>query len=317
MCGHFVVFALGAMLFAGCEKAEPPKQVQREPEVRTVPQEPLAVSSSVEEPESSAEESSSSEQVSSSSQTSFSMSVASPKGEGRTPAPKRETPVPFKEPEPQLCNDVPADALCDNRDGEIYATVKIGLQVWMAENLRFDKAGSWCYNDKPENCKAFGRLYTWTSAVDLDDSFQTTSAGSQIAAHHRGACPQGWHVPSMEDMKLLETFIEKVNAKLDKQHPEAVGTSLKSKTDWNACDSDDEECEAGSNRYGFNAKPAGRRNADGSFDDIKNDAGFWTSAEAENASHAPYWDLYYATDKFWGSYTNKKSIGYSVRCLKD
>ena len=118
------------------------------------------------------------------------------------------------------------------------------------------------------------------------------------------------------EMNELVTFIGKKNSK--RVGPlEAVGTSLKSVHDWNACDTTDAECAVGTNRYGFNARPAGRRNADGTYDDLRRDAGFWIAEESDNASHARYWDLYYATDKFWGDYTNSKSVGYSVRCLKD
>ena len=72
----------------------------------------------------------------------------------------------------------------DARDGKIYKTVKIGDQVWMAENLNYDAGeGSWCYKDSLSNCEKYGKLYTWEAA--------------------RRSAPKGWHLPSKEEFETL------------------------------------------------------------------------------------------------------------------
>ena len=73
--------------------------------------------------------------------------------------------------------------LTDSRDGQAYMTMKIGNQVWMAENLNYEMADSYCYDDRTSNCSKYGRLYTWDAAMK--------------------ACPLGWHLPTQNEWKTL------------------------------------------------------------------------------------------------------------------
>lgn len=218
--------------------------------------------------------------------------------------------------EPKFCTIVPDGMVCDSRDGKMYRTVRIGRQLWLAQNMNHRTEGSWCYNNRSETCETIGRLYDWAAAMDLPRKYLSKTTEGLLSAKHQGVCMEGWHVPSEQDMKTLVNYVEEKNAELEGV-VEAVGTSLKSEKGWANCETEDEVCVPPTNRYGFGALPAGRRHADGSFNDIGYDSGFWISAESPNGIHAPYWDLYYSSDKFWGSYSNRKKVAYSVRCIKD
>ena len=69
--------------------------------------------------------------------------------------------------------------MIDARDNQTYQTVTLGDQTWLAQDLNYETDNSWCYDDDPENCDTYGRLYDWEAA--------------------RTACPAGWHLGSDEE----------------------------------------------------------------------------------------------------------------------
>jgi len=123
-------------------------------------------------------------------------------------------------PNIKIKNPKATDYIVDNRDKQIYQTVEINALIWMAENLNYNSNNSVCYEDKPDNCVKYGRLYSWAAA--------TTAI-----------CPSGWRLPSDEELHNLMYGSNKVN-------------SLKAVSGWNN--------NGGTDSYGFSALPSGSSN---------------------------------------------------------
>jgi len=90
----------------------------------------------------------------------------------------------------------------DTRDGKTYKTVKIGEQVWMAENLNFAAKGSRCYNDSIAYCGKYGRLYDWVTAMVLPKSCINDMC-ALVDTKYKGICPTGWHLPNEAEWGVL------------------------------------------------------------------------------------------------------------------
>lgn len=207
--------------------------------------------------------------------------------------------------------DDPFDAMSgtftDERDGHQYKWVKIGEQIWMAENLAYipyvcapdSQCGIWVYGYSGEgsygtNLNVYGCLYDWETAMEV--------------------CPDGWHLPSDEEWIELERFLgiaeddilkdnvprgEEINAsgKL------GVGSNLWSVQSINH-----------TNETEFSVVPGGMRMSSGRYRSIGDEAMFWTSSYNNDNN----WLIYRAISSqgILRFYFNGKQ-GVSVRCIKD
>ena len=166
-------------------------------------------------------------------------------------------------------------------DGNTYNTVLIGTQCWMAENLNYETADSWWYDNSATSGDVYGRLYNWDAALT--------------------ACPDGWHLPTDTEWTTLTDYLGGENV---------AGVKLKdtTTTHWNPPN-------PGTNSSGFTALPGGHRNISGYFYSRGN-SGSWWSATEDGPNYSWRRALFLGGEGVLRN-LNFKSYGYSVRCLRD
>jgi uncharacterized protein (TIGR02145 family) len=185
----------------------------------------------------------------------------------------------------------------DPRDGQVYPWVRIGDQIWMAENLRLaTEAGSWCWEDNEAECESRGRFYDWETAQRV--------------------APPGWHLPSDEEWKVLERALGLTADQIEETGIErggpanTVAAALKKRGAWpteyegNPIEITDET--------GFSAIPSG----------------LFGLGEFSHEGYTGWWTSTASGDQAWirvlGFFNNKltrdlnsKAHAYPVRCVKD
>ncbi|MCF0215853.1 MAG: hypothetical protein HUK21_05220 [Fibrobacteraceae bacterium] len=164
-----------------------------------------------------------------------------------------------------------------------YKTVVIGNQVWYKENLRINAPGSFCYQNNEENCKKYGRLYTWDGAY--------------------GLCPSGSHLPNNNEWQTLLEYLKKMDSS-------PVGKNLKAREAWQQSING-----AGSDLFGFMALPGGAMEDSLHFTGIDYYAGFW-SRSIVDTNEAYVYSLHGDDDSSIFS-KSSKMWGHSVRCIMD
>ena len=189
-------------------------------------------------------------------------------------------------------------------DGNVYNTVTIGTQTWMAENLKTTHyrdgtlipnttvgttwggltTGAWCdYDNSVSNGTAYGHLYNWFAASDS-----------------RNLAPLGWHVPTNAEWTTLITYLGGVSV---------AGGKLKQAGTLNWISPN----TAATNETGFSALPGGKRYSSSGFFSQLGSYGYWRSFDDSSWSTQYMESTYAGVDRFDFS----KADGFSVRCVRD
>ena len=169
----------------------------------------------------------------------------------------------------------------DTRDNQVYKTIVIGTQTWMAQNLNYGQTNSFCADNELSNCTKYGRLYKSTVA---DTS-----------------CFDGWHVPSSSDWSTLYDFIYEEKKLSGNQ----VGKYLKSASLWTT---------PGVDSYGFSAVPGGYLWYNGTYKNVGSTVSFWVKSGTGMANVPKYLT---SSDEFSEDSPRSTSDSFYIRCLKD
>jgi uncharacterized protein (TIGR02145 family) len=192
-------------------------------------------------------------------------------------------------------------------DGNVYKTVTIGTQVWMAENLKATKYRNgdligtttpttlniygentpkyqWAYHGNETNVATYGRLYTWWVITD-----------------NRNLCPLGWHVPSDVEWTTHINYLGGENIAGGKLRETGM-------THWANANT------GATNESGFTALPGGHRDGSGEIGGIGS-YGIWWSATEISVNYA--WIRNVNQGYIVGRNNGSKYNGHSVRCISD
>lgn len=194
-------------------------------------------------------------------------------------------------------------------DGNIYATIQIGEQLWMAENLNVshyqngdeiltgynDADWAWTletgaysvYGNSSSNSEIYGNLYNWFTISD-----------------EREVCPTGWHIPSKEEYIELINFLGGYDI---------AGGKLKESGEelW------DSPNIGATNESGFSAIPGGLRGGYGSgqYLYLGFSGSFWTRTLNNSGDEAYNLKLNHNSSNVWIT-DNLKRFGFSIRCIE-
>lgn len=197
-------------------------------------------------------------------------------------------------------------------DGNEYKTVKIGTQVWMAENLKTTryndgtgifffpenysvevKKGYYVdYDNNPANSEIYGRLYNWYVVDNNPDTKLASNGGKNI-------CPKGWHVPNDAEWTTLITYLG--------------GDSNADKLIDNSTNLWSDITSEITNESGFTALPSGWREIDGSFNHLGGVAMWWSSTSLRSSTAS----IVYTYGMNIREEYHFREASLCIRCIKD
>lgn len=209
-----------------------------------------------------------------------------------------------------------------DKDGNVYHTVTIGTQTWMAENLKTTQyndgtaiplvtdntawynlstpAYCWYNNDAATYKNTYGALYNW----------YTVNTGK--------LAPTGWHVATDAEWTTLENYLIANGYNYDgSTSGDKYAKSLAATTDWVTYSGTGTIGNdlTKNNHTGFSALPGGDRYVDGTFYGVGSNGLWWSSTESGTSIA---WGRYVYYDySYVGRGNNGKQDGFSVRCVRD
>ncbi len=222
-----------------------------------------------------------------------------------------------------------------DKQENIYSTVQIGAQCWMAENLKTTTypdgtsiigpytgtgtawsdantadEGAYAYPDGEEaKVETYGLLYNWHAAAG-EPAVPANADGVQ------GICPTGWHLPTDKEWSDLEYHLGMIEDEAYDgtgwRYTGDVGAKLKEAgiEHWSSETCGDAVC----NSSGFTALPARYVGTDGTIYSTGSGAGFWSSSGGSTSA----WRRYLIHDFAGvGRHSHSHGHGFSVRCLRD
>ena len=182
----------------------------------------------------------------------------------------------------------------DTRDNQVYRTVQIGEQVWMAQNLNYAANDSYCYKDSLTRCATVGRLYSWETALNV--------------------CPDGWHLPDTTEFNYLVDYIT------EQKESYSVISILSSKSNRSAL------YGSAYDFFGYSVvHGSGYKRGIWDYDEgglFLGNTYFWTASEsiqekypAETYARVRYFNV--GTYETLAKLTWPKNYALAVRCIKD
>ena len=220
-------------------------------------------------------------------------------------------------------------------DGNVYSTVQIGIQCWMAENLRTSHYSNGTaialsssssstvprrYNPdgNASNVSTYGYLYNWSAVMNGSATSNTNPSEVQ------GICPNSWHVPSDAEWTQLTDYVSSQSQYLCSDNTEYIAKALASTMGWVAISN---QCSIGNqqnsnNATGFSALPAGEFNSY-VYLFFGKEAGFWSTTEGTVTAGPDIGTIgawgrgLYFEDAYVIRTCATKSSAFSVRCLKN
>ena len=161
-------------------------------------------------------------------------------------------------------------------------TVRIAGKTWTTENLNIEVPNSWCYKNDPENCKKYGRLYTWEAGIE--------------------ACKKlgnGWRLPTDEDWQALAMA--------------TGGYTFRKKPIGNPEQSYQALIQGGDS--GFDALLGGVRVDSIRYYNLGRHGSYWSATEQRK--HFPWLYWFYSGRQRLVRFNDWEKIGLSCRCVRD